>query len=104
MLDAMIKQTDSNKARVDKLLKIATSAGQVVRIDASLYLHADAERQLRDRVQKLFDTNGPFTVSSLREAIDSSRKYVVPFVEHLDRVGFTQRDGDVRVVLTQGAS
>jgi selenocysteine-specific elongation factor len=102
MLDALIKQTESNKTRVDKLLKIAGAAGQVVRIDASLYLHVDAERQLRQRVQELFDANGSFTVSALREAIDSSRKYVVPFVEHLDRVGFTQRDGDVRKVLTQG--
>ncbi len=99
LLDALIKQVESNKARVDKLLKIAGSVGQVVRIDPSLYLHADTEARLRERVQQLFEQSGPFTVSSLREAIDSSRKYVVPFVEHLDRVGFTKRDGDVRTVL-----
>ncbi len=100
LLDALIKQTESNKSRVDKLLKIAGSVGQVVRIDASLYLHASAEQQLRERVRELFEQVGPFTVSSLREAIDSSRKYVVPFVEHLDRIGFTKRDGDVRTVLS----
>jgi len=34
----------------------------------------------------------------VREELGSSRKYVVPFVEYLDRVGFTKRVGDQRVL------
>ncbi|NOX57788.1 MAG: selenocysteine-specific translation elongation factor, partial [Planctomycetes bacterium] len=100
-IDRLVVGTESNKARVNKLLKIAASLGQVVKIDASLYLHEECERQLRERVRGLFESDGPFTVSTLREAIGSSRKYVVPFVEYLDRIGFTKRTGDRREVLAE---
>ncbi len=40
------------------------------------------------------------SVAQIREALGSSRKYVVHFLEYLDRVGFTRRDGDVRVLAT----
>ena len=39
-----------------------------------------------------------FTLTSeeIREVLNTSRKYAVPLVEYLDRVGFTQRLGDKR--------
>ena len=39
---------------------------------------------------------GTVTVADVREGTGSSRKYVVPFMEYLDRVGFTKREGDAR--------
>jgi selenocysteine-specific elongation factor len=38
------------------------------------------------------------SVSEIRQELDSTRKYVVPFMEYLDRIGFTKRDGDRRVL------
>lgn len=38
-----------------------------------------------------------FTVSELREALDTSRKYALPLLAHLDAVGITRRRGDRRV-------
>ncbi|HVM66484.1 MAG TPA: selenocysteine-specific translation elongation factor [Acidimicrobiales bacterium] len=40
---------------------------------------------------------GGVTVSEVREALGSSRKHVVPLLEHLDATGVTRRRGDVRV-------
>jgi selenocysteine-specific elongation factor len=37
-----------------------------------------------------------FTVAEARDALDSSRKYVIPLLEHFDRTGFTTRRGDER--------
>jgi selenocysteine-specific elongation factor len=37
------------------------------------------------------------TVSVVREALDSSRKYVVPLLGHLDATGMTRRRGDLRI-------
>ncbi|GAG38002.1 unnamed protein product, partial [marine sediment metagenome] len=56
------------------------------------------ERQLRERVADLIASERSVTVAQVREALDSSRKYVVPFLEHLDRIGFTKRVGDRRVL------
>ena len=32
----------------------------------------------------------------MREALQSSRRVIIPFLEYLDRVGVTQRIGDLR--------
>jgi selenocysteine-specific elongation factor len=37
------------------------------------------------------------TVSATREALQSSRKYVMPLLAHLDATGMTRRRGDVRI-------
>jgi selenocysteine-specific elongation factor len=36
------------------------------------------------------------TVSGLRQALGTSRKFAVPLIEHLDRAGETRRSGDLR--------
>jgi len=36
------------------------------------------------------------TVSALREALGTSRKYAVPLAEYLDSTGVTRRVGDLR--------
>ena len=37
------------------------------------------------------------TVSELNKALDITRKYAIPLLEHMDARGVTRRDGDVRV-------
>ncbi len=49
-------------------------------------------------VRSLLEANPDgFTVSQLREALRSTRKWVVPLVEVLDAAGVTRRRGDLRI-------
>ncbi len=82
--------------RLDRLATLAIALGELVRIDAAILLHAEAERRLREAVVALIHREGPVSVSRAREALDSSRKFAVPFMEYLDRVGVTRRSGDLR--------
>jgi selenocysteine-specific elongation factor len=52
-----------------------------------------------DRAVAFIRDAGPAgrTVSAVREALGTSRKYTVPLLEHLDGKGVTRRVGDVRV-------
>ena len=92
----LVTLTKSNVQRVQKLIKMACASGQAVQVDSTIYLHGDRERELREQAVRLYEKGGPFTVAQLREALGSSRKYAVPIVEYLDRVGFTRRSGDLR--------
>jgi len=78
------------------VLESLAEQGLLVRITEGLYLHAeavqDAERVLRGLLKQ-----GPVTVAQFRDAIGSSRKVVVPLLEHFDSVGVTRRLEDVRV-------
>jgi len=42
--------------------------------------------------------HGPSTVAELKTALGSSRRVVVPLLEHLDRAGLTTRQGDRRIL------
>ena len=72
--------------------------GELVKVDAKIYLHAEMDQELRSTLSDLIEKTGGAAVSEVREALDSSRKFVVPFLEYLDRTGFTKRMGDRRVL------
>ncbi|MCP4593022.1 MAG: selenocysteine-specific translation elongation factor [bacterium] len=89
--------------RIERLIKIAVAHGALVRIDSTIHLAAAVEVRLRETVREMVAAGDEVTVAALRERLDSSRKYMVPILEHLDRVGFTRREGDTRV-LTESPS
>jgi selenocysteine-specific elongation factor len=88
--------TKADQKRLEKLATLAVALGDLVHIEGKIYLHTETEQLLREIVQKLIRDSGGVTVSQAREALDSSRKYTVPFLEYLDRIGCTRRQGDVR--------
>jgi selenocysteine-specific elongation factor len=40
----------------------------------------------------------PFTAAQARDHLGVSRKYAIPLLEHFDKIGFTLRIGDNRVI------
>lgn len=87
-----------DRKRWERLATLSVALGELVPIDAKILLHADVERSLREKVAALIGEKREVTVAEVREAVASSRKYVVPFLEYLDRIGFTRRMGDGRVL------
>ena len=72
--------------------------GEVVEIGADLVMTAEAVAEATDRVRTFIRQHGPATVSDLRQMLGSSRRVVVPLLEHLDRTFVTLRQGDRRTV------
>ena len=92
------EETERNQASVGELVELATAEERLVKISSDYYLHADVEREMRDKLtQRMADGEG-LTVSQVRELLDTTRKYAVPFCEYLDRIGFTKRQADLRVL------
>jgi selenocysteine-specific elongation factor len=48
-------------------------------------------------------TNGPATVSQLRQELGCTRRILVPLLERLDRDGITLRNGDARALRQSSA-
>jgi selenocysteine-specific elongation factor len=78
------------------VIDAAGRAGAVVRIAPDLVLHPD----VLDRAVATIAARGDdgTSVSQLREALGTSRKYAVPLVEWMDANGVTVRRGDLRVL------
>lgn len=89
--------------RMRRLAQFAQIAGHLLPIREGIYLTPKVEKLLRERVIAYLEHHGRMTVADLRDLTQSSRKYCVPYMEYLDRIGLTQRDGDDRVLADPAA-
>jgi len=86
--------TSEVRAMVDR----AVQMGDLVHIGGPVHLHREHAETLRLRTMNLLaERPEGISVGDLRDALGTSRKYVIPICEHLDRVRLTKRRGDLRV-------
>lgn len=71
--------------------------GDLIRVTADISFHHSAHEELVGRVRTHLHTSGSIDVQDLKQMTGLSRKYAVPFLEHLDQLGVTRREGDRRV-------
>jgi selenocysteine-specific elongation factor len=69
-------------------LAAAERAGRIVRLADDIVLLPDAPQRA---VQMLAALPQPFTTSEARQALSSTRRVVIPLLEHLDATGATER-------------
>jgi selenocysteine-specific elongation factor len=71
--------------------------GELVKIDEALFYTREAYDQMRAKIVETLDGQGEINVATLRDLFGTTRKYAIPFLEHLDEQKVTRRMGDVRV-------
>jgi len=62
-----------------------------------IWFTADAMRDAQERIVASLREHGSLTIADARDVLGSTRKYVVPIMNHLDATGVTRRRGDDRV-------
>jgi selenocysteine-specific elongation factor len=85
-------------SEAQRILKFLIESGKAIEISADAVLLRENFEQMKHVVADYISKNGPATVSELRRTLESSRRIVVPFLERLDREGFTRRSGDRRTL------
>ena len=80
------------------LIRGLVRTGQLVQVSPDLVFAARTIQDVRGIVSNRIASVGPFTVAEFRDLVGASRKYAVPLLEYFDQVGFTRRQGDVRVL------
>jgi len=79
-----------------QVLRFLIENGDVTELALDVLLLRESFERMKNAVHVFISKNGPATVSELRQALGSSRRIMVPFLERLDREGFTRRMGDKR--------
>jgi selenocysteine-specific elongation factor len=74
--------------------------GLVVKVADGIFLHRDSYRAMQERVAQHLQTHGTINVGAMKDLFGISRKYAIPFLEHLDQIRITRRQGDERVPYT----
>ncbi len=73
------------------------ATGAVVKIGDDVYRAAQIAAA-RAKLEEAARDGTPITPASLRDALGTSRKYVVPMLEWFDAVGVTVRAGEARAL------
>jgi len=72
--------------------------GDLVQVENDVIFDASTYQQLVERVVAYIQASGAITVADARDLFETSRKYVLGLLEHLDAEGITRRTGDERVL------
>jgi len=81
-----------------ELVHALLDSGELIRFSTEYALTKDRYAETRSRIASAIQHEGPLTASRIRELLGTSRKYVIPLLEHFDSIGFTKRTGDVRIL------
>ncbi len=95
-VDELQQQAQKNRQSVPQLVDLAVQQGRLVRIGPTYVMSREADEEAQQRLAEQFRQQGALTVSQIREILQTSRKYAVPYCEYLDAVGATVRQGDAR--------
>lgn len=71
---------------------------QNVALRQTIPFHAATLDRAADDLRQAFAPPAAFTTGQARAALGTSRKYIVPVLEHFDSVGITLRLGDQRII------
>jgi selenocysteine-specific elongation factor len=84
-------------ADIGAVLRFMERSGQLVQTEQNRYYTSHNLKLLVDRLRGALSGGVELGPSELREALQLSRKYLIPFLEYSDRVGYTNRNAIGRV-------
>jgi selenocysteine-specific elongation factor len=87
---------DSIAAVGDDLFYALIDMGKLVPVSSDVVFRREDYDQMVSEVHSLLEARGTITAAEVRDHFDTSRRYALAFLEHLDAQGITVRDGDVR--------
>lgn len=90
----MLNIQDKDKDIIDVLI----NKGFLVKINDSILLHKENYNEAKEMLKEFVKKNNAITLAQYRDLLDTSRKYVVPLLEHFDSIKFTKRVEDKRVL------
>lgn len=91
----LIAASGVEPALAHRALNILEKEGAVRRVSQEFFFDAAAFESLAGSARARLE-QGPATAAELKEAMNTSRKYAIPLLEHFDSQGMTRRDGDLR--------
>lgn len=79
-----------------EILHLLLDEGAITAVGTTGYIHKDALKACRDKLESLFRSADEITVADFKDACGLSRKHAIPLLEWMDAVRITNRDQNVR--------
>jgi selenocysteine-specific elongation factor len=96
--DELRAAVDADGTKLRSVLELLVDEGLAVHVGGELYLAAGPYGQVRDAIVANCERNGQLAIPELRDGLGTTRKFLIPLLEHFDTVGLTARRGGQRVL------
>ncbi|UCF88935.1 MAG: selenocysteine-specific translation elongation factor [bacterium] len=93
----MAEELKASVGDLKSTLNLLADRGDLVRIKDDYFISSAAHAHLMKGVQDYFESRQEMALSDFREIVDTTRKWMIPLLEYLDRTQVTMRKGDVRI-------
>lgn len=81
---------------VEQTFYALVQLGTLIQVSEGIFLHSQTLQNNIKLLKDVINQNGKITTAEFRELANTSRKYVVPFLEYCDSQGITRREGNYR--------
>lgn len=80
----------------EEIVNALIETGELVKISSEVLFRKQDYDSMVAKIRDALIVRQRITIADVRDLFDSSRKYMLPLMEHLDSIGLTLRDGDYR--------
>jgi selenocysteine-specific elongation factor len=94
----LARATGAPEDEVRTVLRKCVVQGGVYQIVHDLFYHRDCARELARILKGLVDEHGAVEAADFRDAVGVGRKRAIQILEFFDRVGYTRRTRNARVL------
>jgi selenocysteine-specific elongation factor len=84
--------------RVREVLERLVDRGELILVARDFFLPRELHEAARAAIVENCTRNGSLDIPSLRDRLGTTRKYLIPLLEHFDTLGLTLRQGGNRVL------
>jgi len=81
-----------------ELVRYLLESEQVVKVTSEILYTKEQWGEVVARVARHLAANASLTMGDFKDLLQVSRKFSIPLLEHLDRLGVTRREGDSRIL------
>ncbi len=80
----------------EEIFRHLLEQGELVAVSSEVVFTRPTYEAMVEAIRNQLQEKGEISVAEVRDLFQTSRKYALPLLEHLDRIGVTVRVGDVR--------
>jgi selenocysteine-specific elongation factor len=95
-VDEVVRQSGAAPEKVKRALALLREHGRLVQVDKELAFHGEALDRAREILVAQFAKEGRLESVDFKYLLGTTRKFALPLLDYLDRLGLTRRVGNTR--------
>lgn len=95
-LEEVAQNVGAQPVAVHKTIRILTEQQTLVQVERDLYFHRDAILEASRRLTEHIRKEGRLESVAFKYLLDTTRKWAIPLLDYMDKIGVTTRVGNTR--------